>query len=269
MSPKFANYHQERAAFKRLFAKECLERILLLKGESGSGKTSLLRSCVREGSLAEQSVSIELRSTSVNISEIFSRTAAKIGWENLREFSRCVQELSGKASPQINLSSVTQHGEQNSLRVALTVESLSQREYHQTLLTDAWFADIETIGDSLVMVFDTYEKAPQEVRNWLSGPFLSRAANCALVRVAIAGQEVPDVGIEWDTCHVLHGLYGVAEASEWLPVVTALGKRVPLEPAHTWLAGICHALNGRPSEIMKIIEGLPNLSSGNFLNYPQ
>ena len=41
----FANYNDERAAFSSLLKTECAQRVLFYKGDSGSGKTSLLRAC--------------------------------------------------------------------------------------------------------------------------------------------------------------------------------------------------------------------------------
>lgn len=261
MSTPYANYHKQRAAFKTLFVNECDNRILLLKGSSGSGKTSLLQTCLKESATNnKQLISIQLRGSAVNVTEIFSRSANRLGWNKLTRFDQCAQDLATH-TPQINLAGVQQQGGTNNLHIALNVQSSSDREHRQTLLTDAWFEDVEKIGEPLVMLFDTYEQAPSEVKDWLSGPFLSRTADCTAVRVAIAGQSIPDVGIEWGHCHILHELFGVKEAHEWLPVVAALGKIVPVEPAEIWLAGICHALDGRPSEIMEIVKALPNMSS--------
>lgn len=259
MNCTFANYHYERAAFRKLFADVCDKRILLLKGASGSGKSSLLKACLNE-SAGKQPINIQLRDTAVNVTEIFSRSAKRIGWEKLKQFSQCAQELAAQA-PQIQVAGVHQQGETNNLRIALNVQNTVDREYRQTLLTDAWFADIEALGEPLVMVFDTYEDAPKEVKNWLSGPFLYRTTECAAVRVAIAGQSVPDAGIEWDHCHALHELFGVSDAREWLPVIAALGKKVPVEPAEVWLAGICYSLKGNPSTIMEVIKTLPDVCS--------
>lgn len=260
MSTPFANYHKQRAAFGALFVDDCCKRILLLKGGSGSGKTCLLQTCLSEATSVVQPINIQLRGSAVSVTEIFSRSAKRLGWEKLTQLNQCAQELAAHA-PQIQVTGVQQQGETNNLRIALNVQNPGDREYRQTLLTDAWFADVEVLCEPLVMVFDTYEQATSEVQNWLSGPFLSRIAECTTVRVAIAGQNVPDAGIEWNTCHILHELFGVKEAREWLPVVAALGKKVPVEPAEIWLAGICHALDGRPSEIMEIVKALPDACS--------
>jgi hypothetical protein len=80
----------------------------------------------------------------------------------------------------------------------------------------------------------------------------------ATVRVVVAGQQVPDEhNIEWGQCCSKHELFGVLEAKHWMPVVKEMKRRLPVEPGEVWLAGICHARNGRPDEIMKIIKALP------------
>lgn len=260
MSIPFANYHKQRAAFGALFADDCCSRILLLKGGSGSGKTSLLKTCLSEAATGRQPVSVQLRDSAVGVTEIFSRSAQRIGWEKLSQFSQCAQKLAAH-TPHLHVTGVDQKGETNNLSIALNVNTLSERESRQTQLTDAWFADVEKLGEPLVMVFDVYEEASSEVKNWLSGPFLSRTADCAAVRVAIAGQSVPDVGIEWNHCHTLHELFGISDAREWLPVVAALGKKVPVEPAEIWLGGICYSHKGDPSAIMKVINTFPDACS--------
>ncbi len=80
-----------------------------------------------------------------------------------------------------------------------------------------------------------------------------------ILKVVVAGQEVPDRNnIEWDDCCKFHKLYGVWEAKHWLPVVKAMKRRILVESELDWMAGICHALDGKPDAIMKIIQGLPS-----------
>jgi len=98
-----------------------------------------------------------------------------------------------------------------------------------------------------------------EVQEWLSGPCLARAADCDRMRVAVAGQDVPDAGIEWGHCCDRHELYGVREARYWLPVVESLDKRIPAEHPLDWLAGICCYLEGHPAKIIEVIKDLPSL----------
>ncbi|MYM93061.1 ATP-binding protein [Duganella vulcania] len=257
MAVPFANYHIQRRALGNLFLDKCENNIILIKGNSGSGKTSLLHSCLKEMKGLHDPITIELRENSVGVTEIFSRSATHIGWGKLEKFNHCAREMAGQV-PTVKLDDIHQQGKVNSIRIALQVSDIAEREYRQTMLTEAWFDDMSALTKPLVIVFDTYEQAPAEVKNWMSGPFLSRAAKCDSVRVVIAGQTVPTAGIEWGDCHTVHELYGVREAHEWMPVVDALQKHIPVKSVEDWLAGICHALNGQPGEIMKIIKALPN-----------
>lgn len=259
MNRTFANYHTQRAAFRALFVENCSHRILLLKGDSGSGKSSLLRACLTERPENANLVAIELRNTLMGVEEILSRSTLSIGKEHLPRYTKCVHELANRKS-HVNVSDVTQMGEKNNLSVTLNIQNL--RESEQRSLTEAWFEDVNEMRAPLIVAFDTYELAITEVKNWISGSFLSRSANCSTLRVAIAGQDVPEPGIEaWGQCYALHELFGVREAKEWMPVVEALGKVIPAENPLDWMAGTCNALKGKPKEIMEIIKTLPSACS--------
>lgn len=256
MATNFANYHSERLAFKSLFAENCAAPILLIKGESGSGKTSLMTTCLNDAPKHIRPINIQLRGSAVGVAEIFSRTAISLGWENLPNFSRCMNNIAGN-SANVSLNNVTQTGQTNLLRIALNVDNITDREHRQTELTDAWFDDIRTLNKDQVLVFDTYEQAPNEVRDWLSGPFLARISLNENIRVAIAGQTVPVVSIDWNQYYRQFELFGVSEAKEWLPVVEGLNRFIPSKSPEEWLAGICYYLRGQPAAIMKVIESLP------------
>lgn len=256
MNAPLANYESERAAFRSLLNPVCEKRILLVKGGSGSGKTTLLNSCLSEVPPGLLQVSINLRGSAVSVSEIISRSANRIRWERLPSLRQRAESFASQ-SAKVSLDDVRQQGEGNSINVALDVQNPADRQERQTALTEAWFADLDRIGTPLLVALDTYEAAVIEVQDWLSGPFLARAADCNQVRVVVAGQNVPDAGIEWGHCCNSHELYGVPEAHQWLPVVESLGKCIPAEHPMDWLAGICHALDGQPAKIIEVIKNLP------------
>jgi hypothetical protein len=110
------------------------------------------------------------------------------------------------------------------------------------------------------MAMDNYELASSEVKDWISGPYLTRISNTNTVRVALAGREVPDENtIEWGHCSETYELFGIHEAEHWMPVVKDLERAIPVENQLDWLAGICYALDGCPELIIKVIQGLPRL----------
>lgn len=258
-----ANYNDQRDAFAALLDTNCSKRILLLSGDSGSGKSSLLSACLQQVSEEQVwAVPVDLRGQSaVNVGEVFSRTVEYLSWKRLDRFKRCVEQLSNSYSFNLDMHDINQSGEANQINVALQAPSLSGREDRRQRLTDAWFEDIKDLQRPVLLVFDTYEKANEEVRDWVSGPLLARVAKSALLRVVVAGQKIPIESIDWDRCCVRHSLHGVTEATHWLPVVAEMGYAFLdeiLDPL-SYLAGICKVTKGKPADICKITQSFPRL----------
>lgn len=258
MNIPLADYHNERKAFDALFHPSCDRRILMFRGESGSGKTSLLEDCRARARKETQipCINIDLKGSAVTVAEIFSRSSSKLGGDRLVNFKRQMAELRG--IPEVNISSNTQTGFGNEINVTLHVTDPTDREQRRAALTEALFADLKLFQQPVLFVMDTFEQATTEVTDWISGPFLARVEQVTQVRALVAGQKVPNAqNIEWGYCCTTHELFGVREAEHWMPVVQAMRRRIPVDPPLTWLAGVCHAYQGRPSEIMKVIEALP------------
>jgi hypothetical protein len=256
MTTPLADYVAQRQAFLALFEPDCDCRILLVHGESGSGKTTFLEHCREQTPSHIPCLPIELRRSAVGVPEFFSRSGRWLGWSRMSHFKRRVTELSG--APLVQVGDNVLAGMNNSINIALHADTLADREERRSALTDAWFDDLDAVGQPALVVFDTYEQATSEVKDWLSGPFLARVAQVKPLRVVVAGQEVPESHtIEWGHCCDTQELLGVTEARHWLPVVRALGRRIAVESPESWLAGVCHVLKGRPGEIMKVIRDLP------------
>ncbi|MCI5224928.1 MAG: hypothetical protein D3924_20225 [Candidatus Electrothrix sp. AR4] len=114
----------------------------------------------------------------------------------------------------------------------------------------------------MLLAVDTYEKAADDLRTWLNSVIVRLPHASRQLRLVVAGQEIPstDTCEEWADCCREHQLYGVPDAEHWLPVVESLGLRVPVDPPLTFLAGICHAMQGNPAKIIGIIKTFPPLS---------
>lgn len=252
-----ANYKREVAAFQQLLQPKCNNRIVMYHGkESGIGKTELLGFCRKQIPEEMCYLVMDLRGTATTVTEILSRSVDKLGGlAKLKNFSSRLTQLS--RVPSLNLEDNTLKGTRNQIEVVVqnTAPLDKQERYEQ--LTEAWFADLATIQNPMLLMFDAFEQANQEVKDWISGPLLGRLPDNMMLRLALAGQELPEQRLDWKHCCDVYGLYGVTEAQAWLPVVDYLGFRVPVEPAEIYLAGICHALKGNPGEIMKFIKTFP------------
>ena len=256
MPTHLANYEDQQQAFFSLFEPECDCRILLIRGESGSGKTTFLEYCQERIPPHIANLPIQLRNSAVGVAEFFSRSGRWLGWERMNHLTHQVANF--QSGPTVRIDRNWLAGINNHISVALHAESLTDREERRTALTDALFDDLQGLTNPALVVFDTFEQATSDVQDWISGPFLARAAQVKQLRVVVAGQKVPaEHNIEWRQCCVAHDLLGVAEARYWMPVVTAMGRRIAVERPVDWLAGVCHVLKGNPAEIIKIIQGLP------------
>jgi GTPase SAR1 family protein len=258
-----ADYDKERQLFHNLLAETCQQQILLFRGPSGCGKTTLINACLH--SLTGQGrdtlhVPIQLRGTAVSVAEIFYRLGGRVGWDRL---SRFVDQVAAwQEVPNVAVRDNRMLG-QNQINVALQVANQVERAERRAALTNAWFADLQALSQPLLLVMDTYEQATTEVQEWIDGPLLARAAQAQQVRVLLAGQKVPDANnIEWGHCCQTCDLYGVHEAKHWLPIVEAMERVIDVRDPEMWLAGICHALDGRPKDIMQVIENLPRRAGG-------
>ncbi|MBE9472160.1 MAG: ATP-binding protein [Chloroflexi bacterium] len=256
MTTLLADYDRERQAFEALLTPDCRKRILLFCGASGCGKTTLLSACLEQVPAAIPCIPIQLRGSAVSVAEVFYRSGHRLSWERLSRFTAQVATLQGV--PQVQIDHNWLLGINNRISVALHAEEPTDREHRRAALTEAWFQDLQAFDHPVLMALDTYEQATAAVTAWIDGPFLSRVAQVSQLRVLLAGQEVPEAhNIEWGHCCTAHHLCGVPEAEHWWPIVEAMNRRVNVPDPRSWLAGVCHALGGRPKEIMQVIQDLP------------
>lgn len=261
MKHPLANYQEERLLFKTLLDSNCPKSILMFRGGSGIGKTTLLNSCLQNVPNHIKPIPFELKQATVTVAEVFDRVGEYVGWEHFSYFKN--QLASFLDVPTIHIAENRQEGSNNQINVALGSEHAEIREHRRAELTKAWFADLRNLPHITLLSLDTYEKATTEVKTWVESRFLPRVPRVPKLRVLVAGQEVPDAqNIEWSSYCEACDLFGISDAQQWLSVVNALDRRIDAPDPLSWLAGICYALKGRPKDIVQIIENLPHKRSG-------
>lgn len=251
-----ANYKNERAAFTRLWEPRCQAPILLLVGQSGCGKTSLLRICRKAAPDDAQQIFVDCKRDGINPAEVFSRTADCLPSGRLPAFSQYLRQHN------VEISGNQIEGNSNQISVLLGSGSEQERKERLVWLTDAWLRDLSQLNQPLLLTVDTYEKAGADLQSWLESVIARLPRACKLLRIVIAGQEVPDTdtGEEWVDFCCKHELKGVPEPEHWLPVVEELRKRIPAEHPIDCLRGICLAMQGNPAGILALIKSFPSLS---------
>lgn len=250
-----ANYERERKLFADLLDSKSAKRILLFFGESGTGKSTLLRSLIEKIPTRTKCVPIELRGAAVGVAEIFYRLAGHLDWSQLSNFSIRLLSMQPEAVTAIDRNRLV--GIKNRINVSLYSQGLIDRAERIAALTEALFEDIDSLGQLVLLTFDTFDNASTEASEWLAGPFLERVARANNVRVVIAGKFVPnDNNIEWGYCCDVRELTGIREADPWLVIIDELRKYIPHPSCSGWMSGVCAALNGNPAKIMQVIESL-------------
>lgn len=254
MEIPLANYEEQQQHFQELLDPRARNHILMFQGESGSGKTRLLESCIRAVPPYIPYLSVQLRGGDTTTAHLLYRLGRRVGWARLPTFTGQVAALSG--APQGGGDAAWQLHIRHHLERTLQVEDLPARRQRSNALTDAWFADAHTFQTPLLLVLDTYEAATAELDRWFSQQFLPWIADSQTVRALVAGQKVPELSSDWRHCCSYHHLTGVHEAAAWLPVAQAMGRQVP---SMDYLAGACAAFRGNPGKILEFIQLLPQM----------
>jgi ABC-type lipoprotein export system ATPase subunit len=103
-----ANYTEHREAFKLLLGHNCKKPILLLKGQSGMGKSTLLEcfdNHIQENEIHR--VIVDLRST-YNIMQVFLDTVRCLGWGYFCNLSKSINSFDNQLN--INIEKNIQVG---------------------------------------------------------------------------------------------------------------------------------------------------------------
>jgi hypothetical protein len=180
-----------------------------------------------------------------------------LGWENMLHFKeRLARWLSHR---QVQVQDSLQI-ERNQINAALAAKK-TDREERRLDLTEAWFADLRTVNHSVLLAFDDYEGATEDVRSWLERQFLFQVAQGKhrLLRVFIAGEKVPTPNAEWGHCCISQQLSGISDAQHWLPMFEQRDWRHRLPDVTDplfFLVAVCQIYKGHPSSIMGLIGSL-------------
>ncbi len=230
---------------------------MFYRGESGSGKSTLLKTCRKQIPETVHKGILNCDGGEIRVADVFASLVDWLGWERLGTFRQELAKLNPQVIGKIDNNEIEGNG--NIIQQVINIGSPEERKDRQVHLTDAWLRDMKGLDKPLLLVLDTYEKSIEEMQNFLHR-VLMRMVRLPAMRLVVAGQSVPNVEScsEWTDCCDVHDLYGVKEAEHWLPVVEKMGRRFPdgVVP-HSYLAGICAVLQGRPADIKKFIESFP------------
>jgi GTPase SAR1 family protein len=252
-----ANYGDEQCLYQELLRVEPESRILLFRGDSGTGKTTLLEHCLHQLPFPMKMcrIIVDFKGGAVNLAKLFNEIGREIGWASLPQFQARMDGLEGPRTVTIDHNPM--YGIGNRINVLLSPEDPMTREYRLAALSEALLGDLSIVPDGILLVLDSYEQATAGTKEWIEGYLLNWLDKLLQLRVLIAGKSVPAPTLSWRRLQRTRHLRGVREAKQWLEVVRRMRPLQPEESTLYWLEGLVRAYNGRPDMIMMVIESLP------------
>jgi hypothetical protein len=245
-----ANRVEEIGRFEALLERQCQKRILLVKAPSGYGKSELIDRFTQvgrdRGNLGI--VTLDLDGSASGIAYLIARLQQKLKSERFPNYDKAVRQF--LATPMIEMSDIEIEGNENTLQILLSTDE-QQKQMRLAQLEAAFFEDLAAIRRPIVLLMDTFEKAPDELKQWLGNRFLAQVSEgLPQFRVVVAGQEIPETKLDWRSCHHCCVLGPIEEIDAWYDYV----QLQKLQLTREFVSGIVFALKGRPRDIALTFE---------------
>ncbi len=171
--------------------------LITIIAPSGKGKSRFIRRLVEECEAKGFSQLFALIDFRDNPEYSYADVADEIRQQfkkfNFAIFQRVLKDRLRSARPEIVLrDNVFTQTEVGDIIASLDPET---KQLLQQRLSRALLDDLEGIAKKhrLIVMFDTYEKASDDVKKWIAGSFLKSVRSIPNVIVVIAGQTIPDL----------------------------------------------------------------------------
>jgi hypothetical protein len=245
---RLANRTSELKVFCHLLTLSNKIRILSIEAPSGYGKSWLLEYFDHHCPHNFCKIVLDLREAISGTVYLISQLQRKIGVENFPIFEGSLQNFLGKS---IDVSGNLIAGTGNQLQIALNVEDPILRNFRFEQLQDAFFRDLGQIKQPILLVMDTFEVAPDELKTWIGGRFLSEIIQLQNFVVVVAGQNTPKPTIKWRQYHFSIQLELITKVDDWHRFFQ--GEGMSFKPEEIRL--LIEYLKGKPDDVMQAFQG--------------
>lgn len=193
------NRDEEIALFCDMIGGRSDLHILFIEAESGMGKTALLKQFL-EMSKGFQRAKINFKNASYTFGEIFHEMchqSEKVSFSDFDNQCRNFITNSGiTVGPTTLLTSFVDD--------AMAELSQDERKTKRQVIIDAFFGDLaashEVLQTPIVIFFDAFEKASDDVKDWIAKQFISRIRIYPWIICVVAGQKTPSIDPNSDWC---------------------------------------------------------------------
>ena len=186
---KLANRTKELEIFLKMAQGNHDCRIMLIEGESGMGKTSLLSRFQQQCPNEVKYVPFDCKGLD-SIAAFLSEVVNDLGRAQFPIFEKKLRTF---IQGSVDFSENDIAAKEISIAINGTSIDPQAQEHRLRQLHDAFFHDLETFEYQIVIALDTYQMANESLQNWIESTWL-RTVKRRLKKVItiIAGQSIPD-----------------------------------------------------------------------------
>jgi len=242
----FANHTRELHLFEQMLRRQVQERILLIEAPSGYGKTGLMGRFEILCSQGIHPVLIDLKGAQAGIAFVFSRIQRVLGKKRFPNFNAQSDRFLNSG---VEIQNNRLTGEGSQIQVILDVPP-EERKYRLTKLQQVFFEDLERFDRPIAFILDTYNGATEELAGWIESPFLAEVALNPKLFAIVAGQNIPQPTIEWQSWHHRCKLDRIMEREAWYSYARDVGYCFTSQEIDFSI----DAVGGIPAQVVNLLE---------------
>jgi hypothetical protein len=203
----YVDRDEERKLFRDMTSSQTPIHILLMEAEGGMGKTILLDQ-FWDMSEGFKRARVDFKQSSYSTGDILREMSNQYGPQGFSMFYEVCCDALRDLGQDVKQAALLW----TSMDLKLAKLSSEDRQKYQKLITESFIADLETIGDKdqpIVLLFDTFEKASDSTKAWVTDQLISTIRHYPRLVLVITGRETPRIttdDLSWCLQHKLQPL---------------------------------------------------------------